>query len=287
MKRLLLLSNSTCFGQGYLDHAMPAIREHFAGIRSLLFVPFAIQDRAGYVARVRERFAKEGMEVRELEAVNAPPLKYDQTGQPNLPRERWTVTEGSRKDSSSRQDEPPIGQDERPIGADPRSYRAQLDAIESAEAFFVGGGNTFRLLDILQRCRYLDPIRRRVLAGVPYLGSSAGSGIAAPTIKTSNDMPIVEPGSFSALGLIPFQLNLHYFDADPNSRHMGETREQRILEFHEENDAPVVGVREGAWIRVLGSSAVMEGPPGGRIFRKGLGPIEVTAGQSLDGLLDF
>jgi dipeptidase E len=124
---------------------------------------------------------------------------------------------------------------------------------------FVGGGNTFRLLDALQRTGLLVVLRARVLDGLPYMGASAGTNIAAPTIRTTNDMPIVEPATFSALGLVPFQINPHYLDADPASTHNGETREQRIGEFLEENDVAVLGLREGTWLRVDGPRASIGG----------------------------
>jgi len=158
-------------------------------------------------------------------------------------------------------------------------------AIEAAEAVFVGGGNTFRLIDRLQRGRYLEPLRRRALEGMPYLGASAGSVIAAPSIKTTNDMPIVQPQWFEGLALVPFQINAHYMDADPSSRHMGETREQRIREFHEENDESVVGLREGGWLRVEGDSVRLEGAAPARLFRKGKDPVEVSPGSAIDPLI--
>jgi len=158
-------------------------------------------------------------------------------------------------------------------------------ALEKAEAVFVGGGNTFRLLDRLQRSGLLDILRQRAAAGMPYLGASAGTNIAAPTIKTTNDMPIVQPASFSALGLVPFQINPHYLDADPSSRHMGETREERLREFLEENDTPALALREGAWLRVEGDRARLEGANGARIFRRGAEPEEVAPGAALDHLL--
>jgi dipeptidase E len=154
-----------------------------------------------------------------------------------------------------------------------------------AEAFFTGGGNTFRLLKTLQDSRLLPVLRERARAGVPYLGSSAGTNIAAPTIRTTNDMPIVRPPSFKALGLVPFQINPHYLDPDPGSTHMGETREQRLREFHEENETPVVGLREGAWLWIEGDRATLGGARGARIFRRGQEPEERGTGEGLDDLL--
>src|SRR5690606_32785496 len=117
-------------------------------------------------------------------------------------------------------------------------------ALRRAAALFVGGGNTFRLLSALQRTGLVEVIRERVQEGMPYLGASAGTNVACPSLRTSNDMPIVPPASFEALGLVPFQINPHYVDPDPRSTHMGETRDERIAEFLEENDVPVLGVRE-------------------------------------------
>ena len=158
-------------------------------------------------------------------------------------------------------------------------------AVREAEAMFIGGGNTFRLLDTLYRHELLDPIRARVREGMPYMGASAGTNMACPTIKTSNDMPIVEPPSFAALGLVPFQINPHYLDPDPGSRHMGETRETRLREFHEENDVPVVGLREGAMLVVDGNAMRLEGTTGARLFRRGSTPEEHPPGTVLDALL--
>lgn len=154
-----------------------------------------------------------------------------------------------------------------------------LDALDRADALFVGGGNTFRLLKTLQDRDLIEPIRARVRAGLPYIGSSAGSVIASPTIRTTNDMPIVEPRSFDALGLIAFQLNCHYLDPDPSSTHKGETREERIREFHEENDAPVVGLREGTMLRVEDAVVTLLGEKHARVFRRGEAPAEVPPGM--------
>jgi dipeptidase E len=158
-------------------------------------------------------------------------------------------------------------------------------AVLAAEAVFCGGGNTFRLLDALYERDLLPAMRRRVEAGMPYAGASAGSNLACPTIKTTNDMPIVEPASFDALGLVAFQINPHYLDPAPGSTHMGESRETRIREFHEENDAPVVGLREGAMLRVLGDAVELRGRAGARVFRRGQEPVEVAPVARIENLL--
>jgi dipeptidase E len=158
-------------------------------------------------------------------------------------------------------------------------------AVSDAEAIFIGGGNTFRLLKTLYEYELLRVIRWRVENGMPYIGSSAGSNVAGPTIKTTNDMPIVEPPSFNALALVAFQINPHYLDPDPHSTHMGETREERILQFLEENETPVVGLREGAMLRIEAGEIKLKGSSGARIFRKGQPPVEVTPGLDLAELL--
>ena len=159
------------------------------------------------------------------------------------------------------------------------------EAVDGAEAVFVGGGNTFRLLSRLYEADVMDAIRERVAGGMPYMGSSAGSNVACTTIMTTNDMPIVQPPGFAALGLVPFQLNPHYLDPDPDSKHQGETRADRIREYHEVNDAPVLGLREGAWLRVVGEEVRLEGHRGARLFRHGGDPEEFSPGDRLDFLL--
>ncbi len=140
-------------------------------------------------------------------------------------------------------------------------------AILEAEVVMMGGGNTFRLLDSLNGLDVVDGLGERVRAGATrYIGSSAGTNVVGPTIRTTNDMPICQPESFDALGVLPFQVNLHYFDADPGSTYMGETREMRIEEFLEENDCPVLALYEGSWLRVSGRHAVITGPA--RLFRR-------------------
>src|SRR5215469_12426059 len=163
--------------------------------------------------------------------------------------------------------------------ADPRQ------AVKEAEVVFIGGGNTFRLLKSLYDFELLPAIREKVSAGMPYIGSSAGSNVACPTIKTTKDMPIVQPPSFDALGLVPFQISPHYQDPDPNSTHMGETQEQRIIQFLEENPTTVVGLREGAMIRVEHDDFVLKGVSGARIFRRGFEPVEMKPETTINSLV--
>jgi dipeptidase E len=164
--------------------------------------------------------------------------------------------------------------------ADPRK------AVDNAEAIFIGGGNTFRLLRALYDSGVLAAIRQRVNEGMPYIGSSAGANVAGPTIKTTKDMPIVQPPSFAALGIVPFQISPHYQDPDPNSTHMGETQEERIRQFLEENETTVFGLREGAIVRIERGATVLKGGSGARIFRKGFAPIERLPGDQLDNLIN-
>ena len=231
-ERVLLISNSTLYGSGYLDHAESEIRSFLAGVRSILFIPYALHDRDTYASTARDRFQKMGF---ALESIHT--------------------------------------------AGDPRQ------AVNNAESIFVGGGNTFRLLKTLYDDELLKPIRQRVGEGMPYIGSSAGSNVAGPTIKTTNDMPIVQPPSFDALGLVPFQINPHFLDPDPNSTHKGETREERIIQFLEENDTTVAGLREGAMVLAENQSYTLKGSSCARIFRKGQAPLEVQPGDNLDRLL--
>lgn len=140
-------------------------------------------------------------------------------------------------------------------------------AILEAEVVLMGGGNTFRLLDSLAALGVVEGLSRRVREGATrYVGSSAGTNVACPTIRTTNDMPICRPKSFRALGLVPFQINLHYIDVDPASTFMGETREERITEFLEENDCAVLALYEGSWLRVSGETAEVTGRS--RLFQR-------------------
>jgi dipeptidase E len=221
--RLLLISNSTVYGRGYLDHVETEIRSFLGSAQRVLFFPFASYDRDAYTATVKTRFRAMGYSVESVHQAKNP-----------------------------------------------------HKTIEETDTIFVGGGNTFRLLKALEDLDLMEPIRRKVSSRAPYIGSSAGSNVAGLTIKTTKDMPIVQPRSFESLGLVPFQISPHYQDPDPNSTHMGETQEERILQFLEENDTPVVGMGEGAWLLLEGCSVMLKGLSGARIFRRGRPPVEAV-----------
>ena len=231
---ILLISNSTLFGSGYLDHAETEIRDFLGSRKRVLFVPYALHDRDAYAANAQQRFQQMGYELTSIHTA-----------------------------------------------ADP------ITAVNNTETLFIAGGNTFRLLKALYDFDLLDAIRRRVAEGMPYIGSSAGSNVAGPTIMTTNDMPIVQPPSFAALGLVSFQINPHYLDTDPNSTHMGETREQRLLQFLEENSTPVAALREGAMLRIESGVTMLKGSSGARIFRQGFEPVETSPGDQLDAFLQL
>lgn len=174
------------------------------------------------------------------------------------------------------------------IGHDITSVHESADAVravQNATAIVVGGGNTFHLAKLMQDHDLLDPIREKVLAGTPYIGWSAGSNMACPSIRTTNDMPIVEPRNFRALNLVPFQINPHYLDANPEG-HAGETREMRIEEFIEANPGMfVVGLREGTMFLLKEGTIHLLGPKPARIFKKGSIPQELKSGSDFSFLL--
>jgi dipeptidase E len=154
-------------------------------------------------------------------------------------------------------------------------------AIEKAEGIFTGGGNTFLLVTQLYENNIMSVLENTLKKGTPYLGTSAGSNICGLTMQTTNDMPIIHPPSFKTLGLVPFNLNPHYLNSDLQSKHMGETREIRILEFHHLNSQPVLGLREGSWLKVQGDQILLKGPFSARLFRKNQSPIEVETDSEL------
>ena len=159
-----------------------------------------------------------------------------------------------------------------------RSVHRDPAVLNHAEAIFAGGGNTFRLLYQIYEHHLMAAIRDAVRAGLPYIGSSAGSIVAGPTIKTTKDMPVLEPESFDSFGFVDYQISPHYLDHDPNSTHMGETQEERIGHFLEENDARVVGLREGSILRVEGGATTLLGPQSARLFQRSAPPLECPPG---------
>lgn len=158
------------------------------------------------------------------------------------------------------------------------------DAISKAQGIFTGGGNTFVLVNQLYKNDLIETIKASVNNGTPYLGTSAGSNICGLTVNTTNDMPIVYPPSFKTFGFVPFNINPHYLDPDPTSKHMGETRETRIKEFHKFNTQPVVGIREGSWLEVKGESILLKGSLDARIFEYDKIPYEIKSGTQLNAL---
>lgn len=158
------------------------------------------------------------------------------------------------------------------------------EAIKNAKGIFVGGGNTFVLINQLYKNGLTAILKTSVSNGIPYLGTSAGSNICGLTIKTTNDMPIIYPPSFNALGLLPFNINPHYLDPDTTSKHMGETRETRIKEFHGFNTPPVIGLREGSWLFVEGNSITLKGTITARVFEYNKSPYEIKPHTQLSSL---
>lgn len=154
-------------------------------------------------------------------------------------------------------------------------YEDPKEAIRNAEAIFTGGGNTFELVNQLYKMDVLHVLQEAISGGTPYLGTSAGSNICGVSMMNTNDMPIVYPPSFQTMGLIPFNINAHYLDPDPNSTHMGETRETRIKEFHVFNTTAVLGLREGSWLEVVGETITLKGKLSARLFVQGKQPQEL------------
>ena len=159
-----------------------------------------------------------------------------------------------------------------------------MEALKNAKGIFTGGGNTFVLVNQLYKNDLMTTLRDVVLNGTPYFGTSAGSNICGLTMKTTNDMPIMYPPSFKTLGFVPFNINPHYLDPDPSSKHMGETRETRISEFHKFNTEPVVGIREGSWLKIKGKSVILKGTLPARIFEYNKSPYEVETETELSHL---
>ncbi|GGA64203.1 dipeptidase E [Flavobacterium palustre] len=160
-------------------------------------------------------------------------------------------------------------------------YENPALAIQNAEGIFTGGGNTFLLVKQLYHEKIMTTLKETLEKGTPYLGTSAGSNIAGLSMQTTNDMPIVYPPSFQTLGLIPFNLNVHFLDTDSQSTHMGETRETRINEFHQFNNFPVLGLKEGSWLKIKEGKIILKGKLSAKLFQKNRIPIELKPNSEL------
>ncbi|QYA25489.1 dipeptidase PepE [Gramella sp. MT6] len=163
-------------------------------------------------------------------------------------------------------------------------FKDPVEAVKEAKGIFTGGGNTFLLVSELYRNKVMNVIKEVVKNGTPYMGTSAGTNIAGLSMQTTNDMPIVYPPSFQTLGLVPFNINPHYLDPDPNSEHKGETRETRIKEFHGINSQPVIGLREGSWLELKDNKVTLKGKLQARLFKKDKLPFEIDTETDLTDL---
>lgn len=224
MKKLLLASTSTLFGETYLKYLLPELVIFFKEIKTITFVPYA---RPGGISH--DDYTK-------------------------IVATAFTAI------------------DKKIVGL--HTFKSPTDGINTAEAIFTGGGNTFLLVQQLHEQQIMAVLKRKIEKGTPFLGTSAGSNIAGINMKTTNDMPIVYPPSFDTLGLVNFNINAHYLDANPNSKHNGETRETRIKEFHCFNTIPVVGLREGSYLFIEGEKITLKGKFKARIFLPNQMPFE-------------
>ncbi|MBV7531411.1 dipeptidase PepE [Chitinophaga sp. sic0106] len=234
MRQIVLASTSTLFGEEYLAYLKPTMKDLFAGVTEIIFIPYA---RPGgishddYTARAAAGFNTLGISVKGLHTFDNPAA-----------------------------------------------------AVENAKGIFTGGGNTFLLVKTLHEQGLMPLLKTVTDKGTPYMGCSAGTNIGGVSMKTTNDMPIVYPSSFVTAGMVPFNINPHYLDPIAGNQHMGETRETRIREFHTQNSTPVVGLREGSWIRLKGAAITLEGTLTARIFEQGKEAYEVATGTSLEFL---
>ncbi|MCX2680395.1 dipeptidase PepE [Galbibacter sp. EGI 63066] len=162
------------------------------------------------------------------------------------------------------------------------TFKDPEKALKKAEAVFTGGGNTFLLVTQLYKLKLMPVLRERIYEGMRYFGTSAGANITGLTMQTTNDMPIVYPPSFKTLGAVPFNINPHYIDPVEGAKHMGETRETRIKEFHKINTEPVIGLREGSWLEVTGDRIVLKGTYKARVFEQNKVPYEIVRGSVVE-----
>ena len=219
-----------------MDYCIEDVKEHFAGLDSILFVPYARPSgisHDAYTSIVRERLEKINLKVKGIHEFSDP-----------------------------------------------------LKALDEFQGIYIGGGNTFLLIKSLHEHQLIDAIKEKVEDGrLKYMGSSAGTNVACMTVNNTNDMPIVHPPSFDGLSLVPFNINPHYLDPDPNSKHKGETRETRINEFHFQSAIPVVGLREGSWLKLKDNHLSLGGTLSARLFRAGEKAIEMNPDEDFNFLL--
>ncbi len=234
MKKMIVASTSTLFGEQYLEYLLPTLENHFKNCDEIVFIPYAQPSGISYdnyTQIVKNVFLKINIVVKGI-----------------------------------------------------HEYENPIEAVENARGIFTGGGNTFLLVSQLYEKKIMSVLKRIIENGIPYLGTSAGSNIVGLTMQTTNDMPIIHPPSFNTLGLIPFNLNPHYLDANEHSKHMGETREARLNEFHSFNDIPVVGLREGSWLEVKDGKIILKGKLTSRLFKPNEIPKELDPETDLSFL---
>ena len=234
MKKMLLASTSTIYGQKYLEYLHDEIKNLFSGCKKILFVPYARPSGISHLEYTEK--AKNVFKILNLEIID--------------------YTNEDLKES-----------------------------LEKCDGIFIGGGNTFLLLDKLYQYSLIDILKNKINSGIPYLGTSAGTNICGITIGTTNDMPIVHVKSLEALGIIDFNINPHYLDPIDGFEHMGESRETRINEFHKFNDQVVIGLREGSYLKVQGDDIYLKGLKHAIIFKKENEKFEIENGFNLKNII--
>ena len=234
MKKMLLASTSTIYGQKYLEYLHDEIKNLFSGCKKILFVPYARPSGISHLEYTEK--AKGVFNILNLEIID--------------------YTNEDLKES-----------------------------LEKCDGIFIGGGNTFLLLNKLYQFSLIDILKNKIDSGIPYLGTSAGTNICGMTIGTTNDMPIIHVKSFEALGIIHFNINPHYLDTIDGLEHMGESRETRINEFHKLNDQVVIGLREGSYLQVKGDDIYLKGLKHAVIFKKENEKFEIENGFNLKKII--
>ena len=234
MKKMLLASTSTIYGQKYLEYLQDEIKTLFSGCKKILFVPYARPSGISHLEYTEK--VKGVFNILNLEIID--------------------YTNEDLKES-----------------------------LEKCDGIFIGGGNTFLLLNKLYQFSLIDILKNKIDSGIPYLGTSAGTNICGMTIGTSNDMPIIHVNSFEALGIIHFNINPHYLDPIDGLEHMGESRETRINEFHKLNDQVVIGLREGSYLQVKGDDIYLKGLKHAVVFKKENEKFEIENGFNLKKII--